>query len=179
MTRLGRKVEDLLSAREWAKCRQVLRVFLKKRPNDHWSMMKMSTAYYAEERYAQALRWSDMAMRQRPRCPMVLWQHAANLREDARTSDAIAIYRGLLRQRLCYIAYGECGGGVRWTRRLLNDCRLCLADCYLELGDVKRAKYYLRSHMQRRVQTGSLYGVTEVNELSRIVSGRADVAQRR
>lgn len=130
--------------------RFLIRRALKKYPDHHWLLAQLCLSYHLQGQYARALRYSQQALDLAPRCPLTLWYHAGTLDVLGRQQEAIVTYKKLLRRSVNDTAFGMCGEGVVWSRKLLNDCRYRLGLCYSESGDKRSAKRWIKAHLRHR-----------------------------
>ncbi len=145
-----KRIEKHIKQSEWKKARLVIMSELKKSPNDHWLLTRLSTTYYEEQRYARALKTSEKALKLAPKCPLVLWDYAGTLDMVGRHVAAINIWKKLLSIDANKLAYGECGEGLRWARSLLNDARYRIGISYWKMGKLQSAAKFLKAHLDHR-----------------------------
>jgi hypothetical protein len=132
-------VEALIEAGEWEKARELIRKQLKRSPDDHWLLTRLSTTYYEQGRYAEALEYVDKAHALAPTCPLVLWDYAGTLDMLGRKEEAIKVYLSLMARGVAGIANDECGEGYEWAAGLLADCVFRVGTCLEDLGATKSA----------------------------------------
>jgi tetratricopeptide (TPR) repeat protein len=94
---------------------------LKREPNDHWLLTRLSTVLYQKRRYASALKYSEKAFEQAPACPLVLWDYAGALQMLGRHEEALDLYARIVTRGIHRIATGVCGEGRGWARGLVAD----------------------------------------------------------
>jgi tetratricopeptide (TPR) repeat protein len=158
---VDQRMNRCLDREDWAGARRLIRAKLLREPESHWLLTRLGLTYYEERRYREALTPQKKALTLAPRCPLVRWDYAGTIDALGRRTEAIAIWRTLLRQGERRIAHGPCGEGLRWTRSLLNDCRYRLALACRALGRLRSARHYLAQHLRRRRQ-----GVPSIYPLS-------------
>jgi tetratricopeptide (TPR) repeat protein len=132
-------IEALIEQEKWAEARRAIREELKDDPTNHWLLTRLSTTYYEERDYEEALRWVEKAREIAPDCPLVLWDYAGTLDMLGREREAIAVYRSVLQRGVEAIAEGECGEGAEWARGLLTDCVYRAGRCFEDLKDRRKA----------------------------------------
>lgn len=98
-----------------------LRRRLKREPQHHWLLTRLSSLFYERRRYATALEYAEKAFAQVPTCPLVLWDYAGALQMLGRHSEALDLYARIVRRGVYRIATGECGEGRGWARGLIAD----------------------------------------------------------
>lgn len=168
---LSKIISDLFDRNEWQKARRLIVRELAKDPQNHWLLTRLSTTYYEEYKYEEALDASLKAMEIKPHCPLVLWDLATTLDMISREEESIHILKKLLRRGVLKIAYDECGEGRRWSESLLNDCRFRIANSYRRLNQMELSKKFILLHLRhRKPGLPSLYSITEAKELLRSVS---------
>ncbi|MBX3324920.1 MAG: hypothetical protein U0223_13295 [Nitrospira sp.] len=148
--RISNVIEDLYQREQWARARALILEELKKDSTDHWYLTRLSGTYYEEHRYRKALEISDKAVKLAPRCPLALWDRAGILDMLGKYTQALAIWRQLLKRGTKSVAYGPCGEGLVWAQSLLNDCRYQIADTYRTLGKLDQSRLYVRSYLKHR-----------------------------
>jgi tetratricopeptide (TPR) repeat protein len=147
----NKQVDQLFADEQWAAARALLEKELRKpgQKNDHWLLTRLSTTYYEEQNYPEALKWVEQAYKHAPNCPLVLWDLAGTLDALGRSADALAIYLKLLDRPIDAIAEDECGEGRAWAMGLLADCLYRAGLCAKHLGHGKLAisvfEAYLRA----------------------------------
>jgi tetratricopeptide (TPR) repeat protein len=132
-------IEALIEQEMWTEARRAIREELKAHPADHWLLTRLSTTYYEERDYEEALRWVEKAREMAPDCPLVLWDYAGTLDMLGREREAIAVYQTLLQRGVEAIAAEECGEGEEWARGLLTDCVYRAGRCFEDLEDRRKA----------------------------------------
>lgn len=143
-------IEGLYQKEQWGKARTLILRELKKNPKNHWYLTRLSGTYYEEHKYQKAREVSDKAVKLAPRCPLTLWDRAGILDMLGKHTQALAIWKRLLKRGTKSVAYGPCGEGLVWARSLLNDCRYEIADTCRNLGKPSQARLYIRSYMKHR-----------------------------
>jgi tetratricopeptide (TPR) repeat protein len=135
----------------WTEARKILFQLLNKEPDSHWLLTSISSTYYEDKKYKMALRYSTKALKIKSRCPLALMDHATALDMLGRETEAIEIWKSLLRRGI-RIAYGECSEGIRYALKILNTCRLRIGISYKDLNKIELAKKYLKLHLKNRKQ---------------------------
>lgn len=164
-------INDFFEKEDWNKARQIILKELKKDPENHWLLTRLSTSYYEEHNYEKALDASLKAIEIKPNCPLVLWDLASALDMLSREIEAIRIWKNLLRRGDSKIAYDECGEGKKWAESLLNDCRYRIANSYQRINQTALSRRYILLHLEHR-KSGlpSLYSISNARKLLRQVS---------
>jgi len=159
-------IDKFIRQGEWQKARSLILQQLEENPDDHWLLTRLSTTYYEEHHYDEALRISEKALKISPKCPLVLWDYAGALDMLGKHEDAIKIWRKLIKKGVNKIAYSECGEGIRWARSLINDSKYRTAISYLKMGMLSNANKYLRDHLKHRAPgIPSIYRLSDVKKL--------------
>lgn len=163
VTALVQRCDKLDDAGRFREEIRILRQALRIIPDDHYLLARISNAYYDLDRIGLAMKYSVAAMRQSPRCPRVIWEHAGNLAAVGQYRRAIRLLEELVSRDVAEVAYGECGDGLRHARVLINDCYYQLSRIYGALGEIEPAAKYLRRHDRGRARAGrSAYSAKEV-----------------
>jgi tetratricopeptide (TPR) repeat protein len=159
------RLEELLRSGAWNEARKLLETELRKSPNDHWLLTRLSSTYYEERNYRKALSIVRKALRIAPTCPLVQWDYAGALEMVGKCRQAIKVWEGLIKRGVNKIAYEDHGEGLRWARSLVNDCNYRIGLCYQTLGKKREALRYLRKHLSNRSSlTPSLYRLNAVKQ---------------
>jgi len=167
-------IEARISANDWSGARRLIRAALRREPDSHWLLARLGLTYYEERRYVQALQWSERALARAPRCPLVLWEYAGALQQLGRHRDALRVYAGLRRRGVESLAHGECGEGLRWARGLVADALYRQAIGYVALGQRRRARTSLKSHLALRGPgCASIYPLRQVRHELRDLGGES------
>jgi tetratricopeptide (TPR) repeat protein len=132
-------IETLIEQQNWDEARRAIREELRADPDNHWLLTRLSTTFYEQGDYEEALRWVEKARQVMPDCPLVLWDYAGTLDMLGREREAIAIYRSLLQRGAEAIAADECGEGAEWAAGLLTDCVYRAGRCFEDLKDRPKA----------------------------------------
>ncbi len=69
---------------------------------------------------------------------LVLYDYGAALFLNGRYDEAIAVFDKILAEDINFIAYGEHGEGMRWTKKLLADARVLKNNCMKRKADPTR-----------------------------------------
>jgi len=89
-----------------------------------------------------------------------------------RESEAVTLYRCLVSWGEEYLAYGECGEGIRAARSLIADCHYRIAHIWEEKGQRKKALAAYAEHLSRRRGVRSIYPFRDVKaRYERLTSG--------
>jgi tetratricopeptide (TPR) repeat protein len=91
-------IEAAIADEDWSGARALIVAELKKTPQDHWLLARLSTTYYEERQYSKALEIIERALRLMPNCPLALWDHAGTLSAVGRPRDALKIYSRLIKK---------------------------------------------------------------------------------
>src|SRR5437868_275163 len=136
---LSQRINEYFNRQSWREARQLLFRAIKRHPDDHWLLSRLSTTYYEERDYLKALETSRRAAKLDSTCPLVLWDLAGALDAVGDKEQAIKIYEKLISRRIDGVANDECGEGEEWAASLLADCKARTALCYMDeyLADIR------------------------------------------
>jgi len=157
-------IENDLNEEKWRDARKLIRIEMKKHPDNHWLVLQLSTTYYEEHQYDRSLELIKMARQMAPKCPAVAWNYASSLDMVGDKKEAIKIWQSLLKRGVDKLAFlDDCGEGILWTKSLLNDCLYRIGLSYADMGKSSHAIRYIEEHIsQRRPGIPSLYSMKEV-----------------
>lgn len=179
MTTRTAQIDATLEADDWAKARELLLQELKRAPDDHWLLTRLSTTYYEERKYSQALKLSERAVQLAPQCPLALWDYAGALDMLGREPEAIGIWRRIIERGAAALAKDECGEGIRWARSLVNDARYRIALALRDVGKSAAALQQLDEHLAHRSPgCSSIYPLAEVRVIREALSNDIRPRQR-
>src|ERR1700722_16479923 len=144
-------ISSYFEAENWTGARKVIKSQLKEAPNDHWLLTRLSTTYYEERDYKEALRWAKRAHEIVPDCPLVLWDLAGAYDMGGMPSEAIKYYERILKKGsrgIEAMAADECAEGPAWALSLVIDTIYRASLCLKKLG-CKEAALELMKNYQR------------------------------
>jgi tetratricopeptide (TPR) repeat protein len=147
---MAREIESLISAERWDDARQAIRSALDAEPTSHWLLARLALTYYEQRRYGDALAVAERARVLAPRCPLVQWEVAGALDMLGRTTEAVRVYRRLIRRGVDSIAHGDCGEGLAWARGLIADCWYRVAHCHRRDGRRSLSARAFEEHLRLR-----------------------------
>lgn len=157
------EIESLISSDRWDDARQAICSALDAEPSSHWLLARLALTYYEQHRYAEALAIAERARVLAPRCPLVMWENAGALDMLDRTTEAVRVYRRLIRRGVDSIAYGDCGEGLGRARGLVADCWYRIAKCHKKAGRRSLAARAFEAHLKLRGPgCRSIYPIGEV-----------------
>lgn len=163
---LGKKVNALLDAERWADAQKLLARALRREPDSHWLLTRLSSAYYEDRQYERAVELAARALKLAPWCPLVLWDLAGALQMAGRPRDAIRIWKKLIARGPTGLAADNCGEGIARARSMVTDARYRVGTAYWDLNQYAAALRHMDAHLAERAlrRTQSLYPVVEVRE---------------
>ena len=147
---MSQDIEAAIKRSDWPRARSLVRAALRKEPDSHWLITRLSLTYYEEREYERSLVLLQRAYKIAPSCPLVLWDLAGTFDMLERYQEAISVYRRLLRRGVTSVAFGDCGEGIAWARGLLADCWYRLARCQKMKGQRVQAVLSYQNHLQAR-----------------------------
>jgi tetratricopeptide (TPR) repeat protein len=167
---MSKSIESAIRVEDWEKARRLILAELRKKPESHWLLARLSLTYYEHRSYKRSLHYLKRARRISPKCPLVLWDYAGTLQMLGFHRRACAIYQHLIGRGPNSLAYGPCGEGRAWARRLIADCFYRQAISLRDLGQVRNAARMYRHHLALRGPgCRSIYSIRIVRkELSKL-----------
>jgi tetratricopeptide (TPR) repeat protein len=161
----GELIELEITRENWGNARKLIKAELRRDPDNHWLLIRLSLTYYEQREYSTALGFSSDALKAAPFCPLVLWNHAGTLQMLGRTNEALAIYQRLIRRGVDRIAFDACGEGMALARGMVADCHYRLADCYKTLKKPRQAVDAYKRHLAMRGPgCRSIYAISAVRK---------------
>lgn len=147
-----------MDAERWAVARKLIATELERAPKDHWLMARLAVTFYEQRNYDRALYWDSMALQEAPYCPLAIWGYASDLEMLGRYDEALAAFRWIANWKEDYLAYGECGEGIRRARSLVTDCFYRIACIWESKRQWKSSAAAFQTYLSRRtVGSGSIY----------------------
>ena len=112
-------------------------------PNDYylWTIMSEYCFDYRQKDLCLKSAEKAHALEDTENDMLVLYDYGAALFLNGRYDEAIAVFDKILAEDINYIAYGEHGEGMRWTKKLLADARELRADCIKHRDGLKPVSY--------------------------------------
>ena len=149
---------------EWAKAQKVLLSIVKLSDDkDFWVYTSLSSVTYELRNYKQALEYSKIAYSLNSESPLVIWDYAGVLYMLDKKDRAINLWQQILNIPEEVIAFELTSEGLRWARRLRNDCFYRVAEAYYYLENDGLALKYALNHLNSRKKGQlSLYSKKEV-----------------
>ena len=160
---MSREIEEAIRRDAWKEARRLVRAALRRHPNDHWLLARLSLTYYEERDYQRALSIVQRAYALAPHCPLVLWDLGGSLDMLGRHTEAVRVFRRLVRRGVESIAFGDCGEGLARARGLVADCWYRLARLHSKRARRRDAILCYRRHMSMRGRAcHSIYPLKDV-----------------
>lgn len=144
------EIETLMAQKKWKQAQALLQRELLASPTDHWVWFTLSLTYYEQKQYEQALACSRRAVQLQPDCPLALWHYAGSLSMNGKEDAAVAIWTVLLDMDIEQVAYGECGEGMDWALRLINDVQYRLGRYFQRHGRTELACVAFEKYLHNR-----------------------------
>ena len=143
-------LDAALAVEDWSHARSLLRAALRRRPDDHWLWTRLAMVIYEQRQYSRALVAAQRAFALQPHCPLVLWDLAGPLQALGRHSEALALYRRIVRTPLERLAHGRCGEGFVRARGLVADSYYRISISLDDVGRRKQALAAFNRHISLR-----------------------------
>lgn len=162
----GADIEKAIATEDWEKARKLVRMELRRKPDDHWLLTRLALTYYEQRQYRRALRYDVKALQAAPYCPLAIWDYACTLNMLNYNREALMLYRWLISWGEEYLAYGECGEGLPAARSMIADCYFRIGGILDDQGQLKRALKALDDYFaMRRCGVRSIYSLREAKGL--------------
>jgi len=160
---MTKEIESFIINELWGDARTLILEKLTTESQSHWLWTRLSLTYYEQYDYETALKYSEIARKISPKCPLVLWDYAGALEMLQRNRPALRTYQKLIGRGIDSIAFDECGEGIRWARSLIADSHYRAAHCCRKTGKIDDARNHFESHMALRGPgCRSIYNLNEV-----------------
>lgn len=138
--RLSTQIDRYFDRGQWVELERVLRKALEMYREDHWLIVRLADAAYAQRRYRTALRRYLKASALAPRCPLVRWGLAGASAACGDIPGAKRMFKSITRMKPEVLAKQDCGEGLRWARGLIADANYRLG----QLAERERSKAVAR-----------------------------------
>jgi tetratricopeptide (TPR) repeat protein len=161
MATVGDQISDLIDQEKWSVARDLIQKELKKKPNDHWLLDRLSLTYYEERNYQQAMSIIEKAYQEASDCPMVLWDYAGTLDALGRSEEAIEHFSRIIENGVAGLAKEECSEGEEWAKSLYADTIYRIGVCYQHLQKKQKARQYFQHYLSLRADHGGTYQLTK------------------
>lgn len=144
---------------------KLIRKALAIEPDDAWLLAQMSCAYYELRDYEKSFEIINKALALAPHDPLYLWYYAGTLDMLNEKTQAIQLYKKIIKMGFYKIGCVETSEGIRWAKSLINDCKYRIGLCYNDLNKKKFALKWIKEHLSnRRPGFPSVYGAKEVRK---------------
>jgi tetratricopeptide (TPR) repeat protein len=144
---VSKLLNNYFSNDELDSAKKLIKKELKNYPNDHFLLTSLGNVYYELFEYNKAIEYTQEAIEIAPSCPLAINNHAVVLFMHEKYEQAIDLWQKILEKKL----YSkECTEGKRITKSLLNDTRVRLADAYQGKGNIEKAIFYYKEHLDNR-----------------------------
>jgi tetratricopeptide (TPR) repeat protein len=148
-----KKIDTAFSREDWGVARTLILQELDKDPENHWLLTRLSTTYYEQHRYQEALEQVEKAFKITPRCPLVLWDYAGILAAMGQSNEALKIYSALIKKGPRWVGEeNACGEGLEWALSLLADCIFRAGVCWAHLKKNEIALRWFQAFLKLRAE---------------------------
>ena len=144
------QIETLVAEKKWKQAQALLQRELLTSPTDHWVWFTLGLTYHEQKQYDQALACSKRAVQLQPDCPLALWHYAGSLSMAGKEDAAVAIWTVLLDMDIEQVANGDCGEGMDWALRLINDVQYRLGRYFQRHGKTDLACAAFEKYLHNR-----------------------------
>src|ERR1022692_656468 len=121
ISKLEKEVNSAFDNEDYKTAIKLLKKELKNDPDNHWTLSKLSSAYYESYNYKKAKLISEEALKIMPECPLVLWHYAGPVYMLCEYEKAIKTYKKIIKLSKGDIIMGECWQSPAWTESIVND----------------------------------------------------------
>src|SRR5689334_17516155 len=94
--RSAEMIERAIEIDDWRLARKLIRAQLRRKPEDHWLLTRLSLTYYEQRQYRKSLYYAAKALQIAPYCPLAIWDYAGSLDMLERRKRALSIYEWLV-----------------------------------------------------------------------------------
>jgi len=155
-------IEKAMNRNDHVQAKALIRSGLKKWPKDWRLAGWRSVVYYEEENYKKALQWAKKSYELEPDLPWTLYNYAEALDTLDRYEEALKYFKKILRKKFQPVNFEE---GIFQSQCVLNDTRLCIGYCYLNLNRSGLAMHWMREYLKyRKTVKQSRYNIKETRE---------------
>jgi tetratricopeptide (TPR) repeat protein len=143
-------IEHAIRRGQLDRAMRLIRRDLRQDPGHHWLLTQLAEVLRLQGKHVQALVPATRALADASWCPQSQFQCARVLDALGCHHAALVLYRRLIYASTRRLAYGNCGEGIYFARRLQARCLIAAALCYLETGAIRFAREDLASYVRLR-----------------------------
>ncbi len=167
------RINSLFEQEKWTEARALLEPELRKSPDSHWLLDRLSVTYYEQEDYRKAFTLIKKAFVIAPHCPLVLWDYAGACAALGRPKEAIKKYDALIEMYPDKFHEDECGEDMNWASSLVLDCFFRLGTCFQALNADHLAMSFFDDYIELRKKhkgLASLYSIADATKRKAMIA---------
>lgn len=119
---MSKKLNKLFVEERWVEAKELILFDLIADPNDHWLWTRLSSTFYEQQRYKEALKYVSKAYKLCHTCPLVKWDLASTLYMLDQNYRAKDLYNSIITMDTNKLGRDACGEGLKWAKKLQLDC---------------------------------------------------------
>lgn len=152
MKKVHAQVNRQVARDEYAAARRTLQAYLKREPDDHRAMQRLSRVYALERRFRLSERWARRALRGTAGCSAASVHLAFALYAQGRATQSTRVLDKLISRKVRdHVRLDEtCLGTMREAQYLVSNCLWYRAFILEDCGRLKEAIRDYRAHIRRR-----------------------------
>lgn len=148
-TATEKKVEKFYKNHNWKQARNMILELIKNDSKNHFLWTRLASVYTELHDKKNSLIAAKKAYQLKPNCPLVCWDYGNILAANGRERQGLSVLSKIVRMGTT-ISKGDCGQGVRGSRRLINEARYIIGICYYNLRKKNLSKKFIERHIQVR-----------------------------
>ncbi len=163
-----KKLNDCFDSQNWDGAIKILKKEIKKYPDEYFLYTSLSKAFYNLKIKNKALEASLKAIELEPNDPLVIYDYACILTYLEKYEEAIIEFNKIIEKGIEGILNSGFGENIKWTKSIINDSRLRIAICYINIGNNIKSIELITEHLNNR-QRG-LYSDFSKKQINKILS---------
>ena len=144
-----KKLEKLYKNHNWKQARNMILELINNDSKNHFLWTRLASVQTELHDTKNSLLAAKKAYQLKPNCPLVCWDYGNILSANGHEKQGLSVLNKILRMGTA-ASKGDCGQGVRDSRRLRNDARYIIGICYYNLGKKNLSKKFIDKHIQAR-----------------------------
>lgn len=145
-----REFIEYKQGKRWIELISFLEKVSEEYPKEYFLYTELSSAYYVLEDKERCLYNAFKAFEIEPKDPLVIYNYAMALSLNGEHQKSLDYFSKVYKKTVNEIAFCEYGEGIKWAKSLKNDSCYMIGSTFAELGNYKKAAYYISMHIRKR-----------------------------